>query len=550
MRAYLIGAILMIRVVAAGSRIREIELTSRCSRRREHNMLPTFLLRVATAIALILTTTTNPAGTILPVTSTGSLGSLDVSSGRVLFNTTTGIYSINGIAQNNESNREALLLPANSGGIDHPASFIPTFNFTSINLGPSTVVQVEGISPLTLLSSGSANFAGTLSINGANGGNGGPGAGGGGGGGGGALAIFSAQGLNFTGTILANGGNGGHSEVPGGNVTGGSGGLGSSGGGNGGGGGNSPGGGKGGDGGDGAVYGVTTKWITVGIHTGGGGGGGGGAYNAAGGSGGSNFAGGGHAGGPGSPKAFAFGGDGGDGGSLHSARAGGSRNPPTPPSDGPQKGFISSATGGGGGAGGNAFTGQKGQVGGLGGYAGGGGGGGGGGGDGATKNGGGGGPGGGGGKQGMNGDPGSKHPTLAQANVAESGGGGGGGFVILGSATNQLFYNGVIDAFGGIGTGTTAGGGVLDLVSSTAPIFGADALFNGFSPLTGPRMDSYLESNMPLSDFLLAGGGGGAGPGGPGTVPEPPSFVLGGIAALFLLAYGSCGRRQARGKTA
>ncbi|MFN9671933.1 MAG: PEP-CTERM sorting domain-containing protein [Microcystis sp.] len=150
-----------------------------------------------------------------------------------------------------------------------------------------------------------------------------------------------------------------------------------------------------------------------------------------------------------------------------------------------------------------------------------------------------GGPGGGGGSEGESGKPGQLIKTLSSD--TPSGGGGGGGRVILGSAIDDIFYNGVIETFGGTSTTSIGGGGVLTFVSSQNVELGSNALFNGFLPLSGADVGSYLISDLPLEDYVLVGGGAGGGAGGYGQAQDDPCCVPEPSTIMGLLAFGTLG---------
>ncbi|HWH08804.1 MAG TPA: hypothetical protein VNX21_06355, partial [Candidatus Thermoplasmatota archaeon] len=82
----------------------------------------------------------------LPLEATGVLGALDLTSGArsvLVFDTSTGIYSIDGVAMNDETLRRSVDLP---GHAQRTAPPIPVwvFDFSSIHVGPSVTVLVQG----------------------------------------------------------------------------------------------------------------------------------------------------------------------------------------------------------------------------------------------------------------------------------------------------------------------------------------------------------------------------------------------------------------------
>jgi hypothetical protein len=148
----------------------------------------------------------------LPVEPTGLLGDLDLAGGThvVTFDTSTGLYAVDGVLRNDETLRRLVVLDDASG---KPAPPWYAFDFESIDLGEGTIVKATGTMPLLLLSQGDATVAGTLDLDGAPGSTAGVGAGGGGGGGGGALALIAQGELVVTGLISANGGPGGQGDL-------------------------------------------------------------------------------------------------------------------------------------------------------------------------------------------------------------------------------------------------------------------------------------------------------------------------------------------------
>jgi hypothetical protein len=147
----------------------------------------------------------------LPFKATGALGVLDTSGAahRVTFDTSSGIYSVDGVARNRNSARRRIeILVPGAGGFARQVR-LWAFDFNSIRLGPSTDVLVRGKNPLVLLSRGQAFLGAPLVLDGAAGTLGGRGAGGGGGGGGGAVAVFAHDVLTLADTISVNGGRGG-----------------------------------------------------------------------------------------------------------------------------------------------------------------------------------------------------------------------------------------------------------------------------------------------------------------------------------------------------
>ena len=84
----------------------------------------------------------------LPYEATGMLGALDTTSGvhTVVFDTSTGIYSLDGVAQNDETQRRSVeVAPATDA---NPARGLWVFDFESFRLGPSTTVTAQGNGPL------------------------------------------------------------------------------------------------------------------------------------------------------------------------------------------------------------------------------------------------------------------------------------------------------------------------------------------------------------------------------------------------------------------
>jgi len=157
----------------------------------------------------------------VPMTSTGTLGPLNVTSGSLVFNTDPGdpvdggTYFIDGVQQTGTA--RVVTLPQNSGGIPHDEGGVFVWDFGDITLGSGVTVSVVGPMGLILLASGTANLGATFAISGGRGDDGGfetdPGnmgaGGGGGGGGGGVLSVFASGDLTVAGTIIANGGDGG-----------------------------------------------------------------------------------------------------------------------------------------------------------------------------------------------------------------------------------------------------------------------------------------------------------------------------------------------------
>jgi hypothetical protein len=474
---------------------------------------------------------------VLPANSTGQLGGLSLSNGHVHFDTTNGLFWVDGILQNSLSNRRQFLIPANVAGTDLPSSYLTSFDFSYFSISPTVNVTASGILPLVILSSADMNFGGHLSINGGHGSNGLNGFGSGGGAGGGAVALFAEGKVDFTGIISLIGGSPGVNDYSGFGITGysGSGGVGALGGANGGDGGDTMLGGQGGDGGEGFGFAVPNNWSNIPVKSGGGGGGGGGAY--AGAQGGAGAVGG-RAGLPAPDREAACkqpadGGAGGDGGMIGLAKGGAAG----------KDGMHAKIGGGGGGGGGSAPNGGPGGRGGNGGTNGGGAGGGGGGGDRCDnkdsdkplKNGGNGGGGGGGGKNGGQGTPGS--------DISQRGGPGGGGALMIGSGSDEIFYNGNVSLLGGglsIDPGLSGGLGSLSFISEDPVDFGPNSLVNGQFPTTASDGIEFLSS-MPTSDFLFAGGGGGGGGGTDGIcykcveeVPGPLPIM--GVISAFLYA--------------
>jgi hypothetical protein len=142
----------------------------------------------------------------LPFDATGMLGVLDTAGSasvhHVVFDTSTGIYSMDGTVRNDVARRRHVELA-------QAAKAVWAFDFEAIRLGPSTDVAVRGANPLIVLAKRDASIATPLVLDGARGADGGRGAGGGGGGGGGAVAILANGPLTMTSLISVNGGPGG-----------------------------------------------------------------------------------------------------------------------------------------------------------------------------------------------------------------------------------------------------------------------------------------------------------------------------------------------------
>ena len=122
-----------------------------------------------------------------------------------------------------------------------------------------------------------------------------------------------------------------------------------------------------------------------------------------------------------------------------------------------------------------------------------------------------------------------------------SGGGGGGGTVVLGSASDQLLFNGSVEVLGGAGAGSLAANGAL-ILDSLGVNYGSNASFDR-AALLGSVAGFGVVSGISSDQFNLSSGGGGAGAGGDGTLigdtsstPEPGSLFLAtlGMAAIFV----------------
>jgi hypothetical protein len=153
------------------------------------------------------------ARTTLPFAPTGIMGRLDTSAGAhsVVFDTSSGIYSVDGAARNDALHRSTVAIPTYADPTHLTSTW--AFDFTSIALPATTTVTVRGSQPLVLLSRGSATIGAALRLDGAPGAVGGRGTGGGGGGGGGAVAVFAQGTLAVTGSISVRGGTGGAGDA-------------------------------------------------------------------------------------------------------------------------------------------------------------------------------------------------------------------------------------------------------------------------------------------------------------------------------------------------
>ena len=488
------------------------------------------VLAAAVACGLLVAAGVAAAAPI-PHESTGQLGPLLVDNAALTFYTDEGRYAIDGVIQN-PTVRRAVQIQPDAADVGYEGAWLAAYDFIDVQIGPGTMVTVEGTSPLLILSQTNIQMMGIIDLIGRPGEVAGPTAGGGGGAGGGAVGLFAIQDVLLGGSVMVDGGSGGY-RTEGGSDLGGAGALGNAGGGGGGGGGCAEAGGTGGDGGEGAMYGLETQWVNLGVRMGGGGGGGGGAYDGGEGSGASAFGQAGNPGADGKCKQLRSGGDGGNGGAANNNVAGGSGSYSDgyDGGDAPQTGLQGGGAGGGGGGGGGAPLGGKGGRGGKGGWIGGGGGGGGGGGDvcddedtpGKGRSGGG---GGGGGSRGSSGTGGEVF-ALGSENV---GGGGGGGRIAVGSRDGLVSLPGNFGCLGGVGLDEDgaldnyAGGGTMS-VYGIADLAGG--WFNGI-PVeeAGEDMGFYLVPEGLLEeDFALVGGGGGGGASGDGL--RAPDGVLG-----------------------
>ncbi|AGY56843.1 hypothetical protein [Gloeobacter kilaueensis] len=454
---------------------------------------------------------------VLPVSFApeSALGELNVSSGTISFDTSTGTYSINGLLQPGVARAVPLsvVVPGIEPG-ETPAVFV--YDFSNIYIAPGVTVTASGDGAVILTSGNTAYLGGTFALNGQPGQAGGENASGGGGAGGGVLHVFAKGDLELAGSIDVSGGSGGASSQPLGTKMGGFGGVARAGGAAGGKGSYAFAGGKGGDGGAGLPI-RNGRGRIIG-NAGGGGGGGGGGYAGAAGNG-AVF--GGAAGGVGAA------------GKCPAAVAGGA---------GGAGGVLGASAGGRGGAGGAAPNGGVGGKGNAGNAFGGGGGGGGGGGDKCVRiilpippgfppipidvpipaKGGAGGAGGGGGTPGQPGQPQPKANRVARAALNSTtpeltGGGGGGGAVALGSETGVLTFGGQVVSTGGLSAEDVGGTGSLLLIAGDSTRLNVlpGAQYNGQDPLTN---GAEFTSSLSLSDYFPSGGGGGGGAGGPGEI--------------------------------
>jgi hypothetical protein len=161
-----------------------------------------------------------PSAPRLPVQPKGLLGVLDTTrsaSSRLVFDTSSGRYSLDGV-KSDVDDRRAMRMA--SGKV------VPVFDFDALRLGSRTAVSVRGKNPLVVLSKGDVSIATPLKLDGKPGADNGRGAGGGGGGGGGALAILANGALVVSAPISANGGPGGVGNAAWGPIRGGDGGAG------------------------------------------------------------------------------------------------------------------------------------------------------------------------------------------------------------------------------------------------------------------------------------------------------------------------------------
>src|SRR5688500_6540916 len=114
---------------------------------------------------------------VLPVAPSGALGVLDTSTStaphKLVFDTSSGIYSLDGVKSDVNDRRKLKLGPAGES--------LWVFDFDRLGLGKSTQVAVRGEDALVLLSKGDASIATPLRLDGKPGADNGRGAGGGGG---------------------------------------------------------------------------------------------------------------------------------------------------------------------------------------------------------------------------------------------------------------------------------------------------------------------------------------------------------------------------------
>ena len=129
---------------------------------------------IFTAFALLVVgTCIRGALAQLPHSSTGALGPLTyLGNEQIVFYTDTGLYSVNGVFQNDVNNRRSVeifnpAMPDYLAGMGN--AFLAAYDFTNINLGPGVIATVDGQSPLLLLSQDAIMLAGIIDVHGASG---------------------------------------------------------------------------------------------------------------------------------------------------------------------------------------------------------------------------------------------------------------------------------------------------------------------------------------------------------------------------------------------
>ena len=98
----------------------------------------------------------------LPIQSSGFNNALNLAAGDLLFDTDTGVYYINSVAQNTPATAIGFGVPANNAGTTFDNHVFPTFDFTTINLGPAVTVHAIGKNPFAILATGSADIGATF----------------------------------------------------------------------------------------------------------------------------------------------------------------------------------------------------------------------------------------------------------------------------------------------------------------------------------------------------------------------------------------------------